>query len=66
MEVEAINPKDKTSATILNISKYHSTKATAEVLNVLVFHKKKGYIAKCKLLILVLAGYIRLLKAFNK
>lgn len=42
MEVEAINPKDKTSATILNISKYHSTKATAEVLNVLVFHKKKA------------------------
>jgi len=63
MEVEAINAKDKSSATFLNISKYHSTNATAEVLNSIVFlQQKKGYI---KLLILVLAGYISLLKGFN-
>jgi len=64
MEVEAINAKDKSSATILNISKYHSTNATAEVLNSIVFlQQKKGYIVK--LLTLVLAGYISLLKGFN-
>lgn len=41
MEVEAIDPMDKISANILNISKYHSTNATAEVLNAFVFRTKK-------------------------